>query len=383
MSLIRGRSRNRLWIAGTAVLLAAGVCFLFFWIGAGRPNDPPKDSFDGSSEALQNTVIAPTLDTPIPEKKSALWCSSFQLAWNHLKTDVANEAVQLKNAEAIADRLNRSEQSDNDLDAQDFYAVAGLARDGIIPKIQSEMERKFPNIPTPVLDVPADGAVAYGYMRAQMKFTIPFFENDERFPFTDSNGRQVAVKSFGIRKKDDYAYWRLREQVQVLYCPKDVFWQEKEGGEFIVDPCKSSEPYQIILASIGRKPTLAEAVADAQQKMTRKPFNEIASHFHPRDSLLIPSMHWRISHRFRELEGKDKQLMNPMMNGLFLDTALQTIQFRLDRSGAELSSESKVYVKPGASYFHFNRSFLIIMKKRDAKQPFFVMWVDNAELLDK
>ena len=111
----------------------------------------------------------------------------------------------------------------------------------------------------------------------------------------------------------------------------------------------------------------------------KDPANQVA----PRDSLLIPSMHWRIGRHFKELEGKDKQFLNPKLKGLFLDTALQMIEFRLDRSGAELSSESKVVVKPGATYFHFNRPFLVLMKKRDGKQPFFVMWVDNAELLDK
>ena len=40
-------------------------------------------------------------------------------------------------------------------------------------------------------------------------------------------------------------------------------------------------------------------------------------------------------------------------------------------------------MKPGASYFFFNRPFLVILQKRNGKRPFFVMWVDNAELLDK
>jgi hypothetical protein len=29
----------------------------------------------------------------------------------------------------------------------------------------------------------------------------------------------------------------------------------------------------------------------------------------------------------------------------------------------------------------FDRPFLVYMQKRGAEQPFFVMWVDNAELL--
>ena len=382
--MLLSRSR-RFWflLAGTASLVTVAVAFSLFRKPPGRPYEPPKNSFEGISEALQQTVMVPTLDTPIPDKKSAIWCSSFQLAWNHLKTDVAQEPIQLKNAQAVADRLNRAEQTEDDLDTKDFYAAAGTVKDGIVPKILAEMEQKFPDGPVPTLDVPADGAVAYGYLKTQVRFAIPFFDNDDPFTFTDSNGEPVLVKSFGIRKKDDYAYRRLREQVQVLYCPEDVFWKEKEGGEFIVDPCKSSQPYQVILACIQRKPSLAEAVADVNKKIGETPARDFHSQFHPRDSLLIPSLHWRVRHRFKELEGKDKQFLNPKLKGLFLDTALQTIEFRLDRSGAELSSESKVVVKPGATYFHFNRPFLVLMKKRDGKQPFFVMWVDNAELLDK
>jgi hypothetical protein len=74
-----------------------------------------------------------------------------------------------------------------------------------------------------------------------------------------------------------------------------------------------------------------------------------------------------------DLEGTDKQFLNSTRRGLYLDMPLQTIEFRLDRCSVELSSESKVYVKAGASFFHYIRPYHIIMKKRDAQQPIFVM----------
>jgi hypothetical protein len=61
--------------------------------------------------------------------------------------------------------------------------------------------------------------------------------------------------------------------------------------------------------------------------------------------------------------------------------ALQTIEFRLDRCGAALESESKLAILAAPRYFDFNRPFLVYMQKRGAEHPFFVMWVDNAELL--
>jgi hypothetical protein len=374
------RKNRRLWCCIAAVAVAAvGVALWYF-----TKDRPPPMPFDDTSDRLQQTVIVPTLDSPIPEGKSAIWCVTFQLAWNRLKDDVAKEPIQLTNAQPIADRLNRADHSEDDVGPDAVYAAAGLARDGIVERIRAQMASKFPKAPRPELDVPLGGAVAYAYLAASAKFDYPFFENDETFLFVDSAGKQTAVGSFGIRRKDDYAYNRLRQQVQVLYCPQEALWSEQEIPEFILDPCKTSQPYQIVLARVDRKPTLAETLADVDQRIATQPAPDaFMSQLHPRDTLLVPNIVWRVSHRFKELEGNDKQFLNPALRGLYLDTALQTIQFRLDRSGAELASEAKLYKKPGASFFHFNRPFLVYMKKRGGTRPFFVMWVANAELLEK
>jgi len=97
--------------------------------------------------------------------------------------------------------------------------------------------------------------------------------------------------------------------------------------------------------------------------------------------LLVPDLFWRISHRYTELEGKS--FKNAELRGQSLDVAQQDILFRLDRSGAELKSEAKVFVLPVPTYFVLDRPFLIYMKKRGARDPYFAMWVDNAELLQR
>ena len=63
--------------------------------------------------------------------------------------------------------------------------------------------------------------------------------------------------------------------------------------------------------------------------------------------------------------------------------AKQSIKFKLDRYGAMLESEAMLAAGAIPRYFMFDRPFLVYMKKRDCEQPFFVMWVDNAELLNK
>jgi hypothetical protein len=330
------------WLFGIAVVAAVATTVGTWYLlktnsSYGRPYAPRPLSFEGYSDQLQETEIVPTLESPIPEGKSAIWCASFQLAWKRLKYDVAKEPLRIDNAQVVADALNKAPQSEDDINPEAVYARAGLVKDGVVERIQSDMASRFPNVPRPAFDAAPDGAVAYAYLAASAKFDLPLFDNDESFVFTDAAGRQTSVISFGIRKKDDYAYEQLRKQVQILYYPK---YEEAQIPEFVLDPCKSSQPYQIVLARLERKQTLAETLADVEQKISADPKTGSlrTDKLLPRDSVLIPNMAWRVTHHFQELQGKDKQFLNPSLRRLYLDAALQTIEFRLDRSGAELAS---------------------------------------------
>jgi hypothetical protein len=228
---------------------------------------------------------------------------------------------------------------------------------------------------------PPEGAVAYAYLEASAKFDIPFFENDEPFEFADSAGNKTAVALFGIRKKDYGAYRPLRDQVQILHRGGDQMGFADDTSEFILDPCKTSKPYQVLVARVNRQATFVDMLAAVDRAIAERP--PMRSELGANDTLIVPNIAWKITHHFRELEGIDKQIQNPGFQGLFLDSAIQSITFRLNRSGAVLASEASVSWKSGPTNYRLNRPFLVIMKKRDAKRPFFVMWVENAELLQK
>ena len=342
------------------------------------PYTPPAVAFNGNSHDLKQSVIVPTLDTPMPDGKNVVWCAPFQMAWSYLKDDVVKEPVRIANAEAVAKRLDDSPFSKSDLPDDSYYAAAGLAKDGIVQKIRQEMKERFHKEPLDLND--ADAAlVAYGYLRAQVPFTIPYFENKKAFSFTDSEGRKTAVASFGLREEDGSAYYKLRAQFEALY----VLQEDHRGDpvEFAVDLCRDSKPNQIILACIPRKNNLQAMVADVVRKIADHPPDE--RWLAPDARVLIPCLNWSITHHFTELEGADKHFLNRGFEGLWMKTALQTIDFRLDRSGVELESEAKVMVAPIPIHYIVNRPFLIVVKKRGLERPFFVMWVDNAELLCK
>ena len=343
---------------------------------------PPPHSFDGRSEDLTQTMIVPTLDTPIPEGRSAIWCASFQVAWKQFESDVVRGPVRIRDADVAVERLNRSGVSGADLPPDSLFAAAGLVRDGIVGTIRRGMAERFPGVPPPEISAPADAAVAYAYLQSAIRFPIPFFENPSPFTFTDSAGTPTEVRSFGLRPGDHGGYDRLREQVDVLFCDH----AGPDGGKvetFAVDLCKDSSPDQIILARIGRSGTLADALVDLRRRIAASPSAGYQRRLGPNDTLLVPEMNWGVDHRFRELEGRDKVLLDGPVAGLYLDTARQVIRFRLDRSGVRLASESTIQYKSSPRDFHFDRPYLIVMQKRGASHPYFVMWVEDAELLSR
>lgn len=337
-------------------------------------DDPPRPAFEGGSEALQHTVVVPTLDTPIPKGKSAIWCSSFQIAWNHLKTDLAKGPVRLSKEQAVADRLNRAEQTEDDLPPGSHYAVAGWVADGIIDTIQKEMAARFPNASRAKIDaLPGVAvAVAYAYLTAGIRFEYDFFDSTEWFAFHDSAGNRTDVRSFGIRERDKSDVGPWRNQGKVLF---------RNSGAFALDMSKDSKPNQLVLAKIGRKDTLAATLAELKIRVSNGAEGELKIGA----TLLVPNLDWRIEHHFRDLEGA--RILNPPLEGLPLLAPYQMVRFKLDRSGAELESVALPPVGNGheddPSKFHFDRPFLIVLQKRGAKHPFFIMWVDNAELLCK
>ncbi len=344
------------------------------------------ETFTGESTSLKQTSIVPTLDSPCPKNKNVIWCSSFQLAWNQMKDDVISAPIQVVGAEVLAARLNVAEQSADDLESRSFYVAAGRINQGIINRIEKDMAAKFPSHSLPDFSYIAaypKGLLAYSYLIANVPFEYPYRQVEDDFIFTDSNGIETNVGAFGIWGHETQ-YKRIREQAEILYIHEDRNEHNPEHRykEFAVDLCKHSKPYQVVAAVIEPKDSLAHTLSYIRNQIAD--FKHTDNHEKMRflgsvDVLIAPEMFWQIDHRFDELIGKMVSNANPPMP---IIEAKQMIKFKLDRYGAILESEAQIAFSGSPICLRFNRPFLVYMKKRDCEQPFFIMWVDNAELLN-
>jgi hypothetical protein len=331
-------------------------------------------SFNGNSDELRQTQIVPTLDTPIEKGKNAIWCTSFLSSWKVLQQDIAGEPVQLEGAKRHCAPLNEADDPRNAIPEGALYVAAGWVQEGIIQTIRKNMQTIFPTKKPPSFPgIAGNSLLAYAYLEANISFGLPYFQSRTPFMFTDNSGNKTEVHSFGIRPEDDYAYFTLRNQPAVLYTEKDAQYQHQG---FAVDLCRDSKPNQIVLACIEPRKSLAETIAFLEHKIK---VSQNQEGLEANDVLLVPDLNWQLAHNFREFEGRP--FNNAKLRGQRIDVARQDILFRLDRSGAELKSEAKQYCLPMPTQFLFDRPFLIYMKKRGANYPYFVMWADNAELL--
>jgi hypothetical protein len=334
------------WLFGFVTMLLV-IAVVYWWFnGYGRPYSAAAPIRQDST-SLKQTVFVPTLDTPLTQGKSSVWCAAFELAWKRAENDLIKNALRTQNSPEISARLNSSLTSENDVAPESLT-------------IQSP-------------DIQPNGIGASAKIKLDIPFKIPFFENDVPFEFKDSKGTTTKVASFGIRPKDEYAYYQLRSQVAVLGTVHDN--SNYNLTEFAVDLDRNSNPYQIVLAVISPKSTLEE---DVEYVKNMKP--EWKRGIGPNDRLLVPNQNWEFHHQFKELLGP---ITNPGFADKPLVEASETVRFKLDRSGAELSSEAKVYYLPIPNLYYFNRPFLVYIQKRGAAQPMFAAWVENAELLQK
>ncbi len=342
-------------------------------------------TFSGSSDLLKQTIIVPTLDSPFENNKNIIWCSSFQLAWNQMKDDVIGEPIQVIGAEELVTRLNTAEQSASDMEPESFYAAAGRIKQGIVDKIKKDMADKFPSHTVPEFDIDIPEAIlAYSYLIANVPFKYPYRQAQNEFFFTDSNGIKTDVGAFGAWGYGQ-RYRKMREQVEILFYHEDYNEtnRDMQMKEFAVDLCRHSSPYQVVAAVVEPKDSLADTLDDILRKteeFKKNPRHEDVVLLDDTDVLIVPEMFWEINHRFDELINRIVANANPPMP---IIEARQGIRFKLDRYGAMLESEATIAVSAIPRYFIFNRPFLVYMIKRDCEQPFFVMWVDNAELLTK
>ncbi|MDX1740989.1 MAG: hypothetical protein R3178_06835, partial [Rhodothermales bacterium] len=312
--------------------------------------------------------------------RNTVWCASLLAAWKALQDEVSGGTVQLDGAADLSDSLNAHRDPRLDIPQDSIYAAAGRVEEGIVARIREDLGGRFPEAPAPeFLGVDPKGLVVYAKLQANVRFRMPYHQNSRPLCFRDSGGVVSEVKSFGLPTESRDFCLDLR-----LSQPRVVFVQSADDALpwYLVDLDRTSEPNQVLVAYIERKETLRAAVAAVQEALQEGDPHSVVmadTPLSPTDVLLVPEVVLKVGKRFEELEGRT--LVNPSFAGVRLDVVRQDVEFTFDRSGAALRSDALMMTLGLARDLIFDRPFLIVMRTRAAEQPYFAMWVDNAQFL--
>jgi len=95
-----------------------------------------------NASQLKHTVVTAHLEEPIAPGKNVLWCVTFQLAWDEMRT-LGKGKLKLEPEPPMAKVLPKRLAGKGDVDAASIVARAGWVKDGIFAEIQTELTRKF------------------------------------------------------------------------------------------------------------------------------------------------------------------------------------------------------------------------------------------------
>jgi hypothetical protein len=320
----------------------------------------------------ESTTVTPHMEVPVTAGQNIVYCSTFQIVWNNLKDDIVGSDIRLEEQLDLVDHLNNSPSTAADMPAGDYLAMVDYGSGEFVDRLNRALREKFgPNAPQLERRYSCDDViVAYAYLEKSLRFARPFDAFTEPMSFWSDDTRRF-VDGFGIGGYSQARHGELRDQVEIL---------DYQGARDFVIRLRSTNPDdEIVLAHIRPEETLRATYELVEERVE----SAVPAYMEERDVLMIPKLAISADHSYDSLLGLF--LRNKGFEEYFVDEARQVINFGFDELGASVDSESRLVLKkgPGPEYKRlvFSGSFLVYMKTKGAKYPYFAVWVDNEDLM--
>jgi len=302
-----------------------------------------------------------------------------------MRNQVIKEDIRLTDNPLTARQLNQQLLGNDDVSSGSYVAEAGVLSQELIERINRGILEKFGDRGGESFKMtpPTNGErtiIAYAYLQKNLEFRNEFEKLTAPLLFQDSSGSEASVAAFGIEKfsYSNHRHEKLQGQVSV--------YDYRNDNDFILSLRSKSDDDEIIVAKVKPEKNLLDTYQTVSKRIDTGKKTEIWED----ESLKIPKINFDLNFSFSELEGK--QLLNSGWEGWTIAKALQDTRFKLDEKGAVLKSRAIFMAMKGEApapgnskprMFIFDKPFLIYMKQKIGKYPYFVLWINNPELMLK
>ncbi len=316
-------------------------------------------------QGINKLEIMPCYDTKIDSNKSYLYCASSVLMWNSF-TDYLRETPKSKVNSEFVNGLNSQVKKALPLEKEFYVAGTGRPQEGILGTINEELQRKFLKHWSPDYSFSENPLISYAYLEKNVIFHRNLSDHFYQKPFNAN----VDVDFFGI-DFDDPNYTR-----------KDILiydYQNKDN--FIVEIKTKDSLDEIYFAKI----PLDENLYRLYENVLKRVEKGKKEAFTGSDQLRIPYLKLDTLLDFKELKGIEFE--NDNLENAAIGKVNQSILLDLNEQGIRLKSEMSMIIDfPSFDYektriLAFDQPFLMVMKRRNSPEPYFLYWVNGAECM--
>lgn len=294
-----------------------------------------------------------------------IWSGAMNLAWNELCDSIIHAPLQLntndKAALQMITKFNTASITKSDLDTGSYYVKSGFGQK-TIRIINEEVNKKFPDKSFEKLPfgIESHDLVAYAYFLKKVAYMVQFEQSVVSF-------ENKQVKGFHAVGMDQ------RNTVKILKYDND--------NRFIISLRLKDDSDELICAK-GFEMDSPRKVIDT---ITAFRENQVRRLSH-NETFAMPKLHCSHKRSYSELVGK--KLANENFTQYRIGQMFENIRFDLDHEGARVESEA-VIVAPMAApeskehvrNFILDKPFWVIMIQKHSTNPYFIMGVNNTELM--
>lgn len=378
-----GRNISMRLAVGKKLMTYLILILLGVWLLAAVKNcSKTTESTPPAITKTEQTTISPYLEANLDSINNNLYCASFQMAWSKMRNQVIKEDIRLTDNPPTARQLNRQLLGNDDVSSGSYVAEAGVLSKELIERINRGLREKFGDQGGESFNMPQASAgersiIAYAYLQKNLEFRTQFEKLTSPVLF-QGNGSSTPVVAFGIEKftYSNHLHEKLQNQVAI--------YDYRDDDDFILSLTSKSDDDEIILAKVKPGNNLLDTYQAAAKRIDTSKKTTIWEN----EPLKMPKIDFDLSYSFPELEGK--RLLNNGWEGWLIAKALQDTRFKLDEKGAVLKSRAFFMATkaeapaPGNAkprMFIFDKPFLIYMKQKTGKYPYFALWINNPELM--
>lgn len=316
----------------------------------------------------QNSLISPAINMTIEKDKNSIYCSSFEISWNKIRDEILNGHIQFSKSVAWVDFLNEQPKN-NSISSEYVSSIVGFGKDDILTKIKSELKKKFNYDYNPEYVLKETDILAVAYLKKEIRFYSQlneYFEG-EKLLFNDS----VNVLFFGLKHGWTNPTYKSKLRIHD-YINKD---------DFIFQIGTKAGKDEIYFAKINPESTLEKTYQKVMKRVKKGNLELLGND----EQVRIPYIKFSIKNEFQEVEGA--KILNKGYETYFIGKAVQIIDFDLNETGITLESTAESDMLECISEQEpkkliFDKPFLIVLKETNKKNPYFLMWVNNAKFMN-